>query len=175
MGLGKGEYLSGQYPPFPAAAPQAAWSALSLQSHTCLALYFLGSARLFCILKATVSLWPYYPLRNYFSGLPYQMVSGVSFLFFWWHYFFVIVHRLSLVAANGATLHCSVRASHRNGVFWGALAVGTWASVVPARELSSCGTQASCSMAHLPGAGIGPVSPALARGFLATVPPEKSY
>ena len=148
MGLGKGGYLSGQYPPFPAAAPQAAWSALSLQSHTCLALYFLGSARLLCILKATVSLGPYYPLLELFQWASYQMVSGVSFIFLVALFLCYCAQAFSSCCKWGAALRCGVRASHCNGIsFWGALAVGMWASVVPARELSSCGTQASCSMA----------------------------
>ena len=47
------------------------------------------------------------------------------------------------------------------------------ASVVAAWALSSCGTQAWMfhSMWSLPGPGIEPVSPALAGGFLFTVPP----
>ena len=44
------------------------------------------------------------------------------------------------------------------------------------RRLSSCGARASllCGMWDLPGPGLEPVSPALAGGFLTTVPPEKS-
>ena len=44
------------------------------------------------------------------------------------------------------------------------------------RRLSSCGAQALLlsGMWDLPGPGIEPVSPALAGGFLATVPPGKS-
>ena len=44
------------------------------------------------------------------------------------------------------------------------------------RRLSSCGTrvQLLCGMWDLPGPGIKPVSPALAGGFLTTVPPGKS-
>ena len=69
-----------------------------------------------------------------------------------------------------------------------AWALGTRASVVVARGLSSCGSQAlehrisSCgarvyllrSMWDLPGPGIEPVSPVLADGFLTTAPPGKS-
>ena len=45
-----------------------------------------------------------------------------------------------------------------------------------ARELSSCGTRAQLlrGMWDLPGPGIESVSPALAGGFLTTVPPGKS-
>ena len=69
----------------------------------------------------------------------------------------------------------------------GAQALGARASVVVARRLSSCGSWAlerrlsSCSaqalllrgMWNLPGPGLEPVSPALADGFLTTVPPGK--
>ena len=69
----------------------------------------------------------------------------------------------------------------------GARALGTRASVVVARRLSSCGLRAlecrlsSCgaraqllrSMWDLPRPGLEPVSPALAGGFLTTVPPGK--
>ena len=62
-----------------------------------------------------------------------------------------------------------------------------WDSVVVARGLSSCGSRAlesrlsSCGtgaqllygMWDLPGPGLEPVSPALAGGFLITVPPGK--
>ena len=70
----------------------------------------------------------------------------------------------------------------------GAWALGTWASVVVARRLSSCGSWAlehrlsSCGARALllrgmwdpPKPGLEPVSPALASGFLTTVPPGKS-
>ena len=89
----------------------------------------------------------------------------------------------------GATLHCGAWASH-----WGgfsccrAWALGTWASLVVAHGLSSCGSRAlehrlsSCGAQaqllrgiwDLPGPGLEPVSPALAGGFLTTVPPGKS-
>ena len=68
-----------------------------------------------------------------------------------------------------------------------ARALHVWASVVVARELSSCGSRAlerrlsSCGawaqllrgMWDLPGPGLEPVSPALAGRFLTTVPPGK--
>ena len=82
----------------------------------------------------------------------------------------------------------------------GARALGAWASVVVPCGLSSCGSQALehklsscgswalecrlsscgtrasllCGMWDLPRPGLKPVSPALAGGFLATVPPRKS-
>ena len=49
----------------------------------------------------------------------------------------------SLVAAKGATLRCSVRASHCGGLSCcRAQALGAWASVVVACRLSSCGARA---------------------------------
>ena len=82
-----------------------------------------------------------------------------------------------------------MRASHYGGVSCcGARALGAQASVVVAHGLSSRGSQAlerrlsSCGarayllrgMWDLPVPGIEPVSPALAGGFLTTVPPGKS-
>ena len=89
----------------------------------------------------------------------------------------------------GATLCCGARASHCGGfACCGARAVGARTSVVVAcglcncgswaleRRLSSCGAPALllCGMWDLPGPGIEPVSPALAGGFLTTLPPGKS-
>ena len=73
-------------------------------------------------------------------------------------------------------------------LLFGAGALGVQASVVVAHGLSSCGSrtvecrlsscgawaQLLCGIWDLPGAGIEPVSPALAGGFLTTVPPGKS-
>ena len=66
----------------------------------------------------------------------------------------------------------------------GARALGAQASAVAARGLSSCGSWAlehrlsSCSaragMWDLSGPGIEPISPAVAGGFLTTVPPGKA-
>ena len=52
---------------------------------------------------------------------------------------------------------------------------GTWASVVAAHRLSSCGARAQLlrGMWDLPRPGLKPVSPALAGGFLTIVPPGK--
>ena len=88
----------------------------------------------------------------------------------------------------GATLRCSARASHCSGFSCcGARALGARGSVVVAHGLSSCGSQALecrlsscgarasllCGMWDLPGPGLEPVSPALAGGFLTTVPQGK--
>ena len=89
----------------------------------------------------------------------------------------------------GATLHCGAQASHCSGFSCcRACALGTWASVVVVRGLSSCGSQAPehrlsscgaraellCGIWDLPGPGLEPMSPALAGGFLTTTPPGKS-
>ena len=89
----------------------------------------------------------------------------------------------------GATLHCGAQASHCGGFSCcGAWSLGARASVVVVHGLSSCGSRAlerrlsSCgtrdqlprSIQDLPRPGIKPVSPALAGGFLTTVPPGKS-
>ena len=85
----------------------------------------------------------------------------------------------------GATLHCGAGATHCSGFSrCGAWALGTQASVVMARGLSSCDLQAlerrlsSCGaralllrgMWDLPGPGLEPVSPASAGRFSTTVP-----
>ena len=59
---------------------------------------------------------------------------------------------------------------------WGAQTLGTWASVVEAHGLSSYGAwaQSPRSMCNLPEPGIKPMSPALADGFLSSIPPEES-
>ena len=90
----------------------------------------------------------------------------------------------------GATPRCGARASHRGGFSrCGAQALGSRASVVVARGLSSCGLRAlehslsSCGaqalllrgMWDLPRPGIEPMSPALAGRFLTTAPPGKSH
>ena len=89
----------------------------------------------------------------------------------------------------GATLPCSMQASHCSGIsHCGAQALGMWASVVVAHGLSSCGSWAperrlsSCGaraqllhgMWDLAGPGLEPVSPALAGGCPTTAPPGKS-
>ena len=83
-------------------------------------------------------------------------------------------------------LRCGMPASHCGG--FSCCGARAWPSVVVARGLSSCGSQAleqslsNCgawasllhSMWDLPGPGLEPVSPALAGGFLTTAPPGKS-
>ena len=87
-----------------------------------------------------------------------------------------------------ATLCCGAQASRCGGFSCcGARALGSWASVVVAHGLSSCGSQALecrlsscgalaellCGMWGLLGPGIEPVSPALAGRFPTTAPPGK--
>ena len=81
----------------------------------------------------------------------------------------------------GAALRCGARASHCGGFsLWstGPRHMGFSSCGLQALEhrLSSCGTWAQLlrGMWDLPGAGLEPVSPALARGFLTTAPPGKS-
>ena len=92
-----------------------------------------------------------------------------------WVFIAVCVFSLQLRRA-GTTLRCGEWASHCGGFSCcGAWALGAWASVVVARGLSSCGTRAQLlrDMWNLPGPGLEPMSPALAGGFLTTVPPGK--
>ena len=77
----------------------------------------------------------------------------------------------------GATLRCVAQAPHCGGFSCcGAWAPGARASVVVARGLSSCGTQAQLlrGMWDPPGPGLEPMSPALAGGLSTTAPPGKS-
>ena len=83
----------------------------------------------------------------------------------------------SLVAASGG--HSSLKCARFSlGGFFccRARALGTRASGVVVLGLSSCGTRAELllGMWELPGPGLEPVSPALAGGFLTTVPPGTS-
>ena len=80
----------------------------------------------------------------------------------------------------GATPCYGAKASHRGGFSCcSAWAVGYWDSVAAVRRLSGRGAWAyglSCSSACgiLPDQGSNPMFPALASGFLSTVPPQKS-
>ena len=66
------------------------------------------------------------------------------FIYFWLLWVFVVAPGLSLVAASGDySSFCVTRASHCGGFSCcGAWALGLRASVVVARELSSCGSRA---------------------------------
>ena len=103
-------------------------------------------------------------------------LSTAGFYFFHkFIYFFGCVGSLLLrvgflqLRRAGTTLCCGARASHCGGFSCcGAQALGTRASVVVARGLSSCGAQAQLlrGMWDLPGPGLEPVFPALGRWIL---------
>ena len=128
------------------------------------------------------------------KGLPLKLMTSHSFLKIIYLFFvcwvFVAVCGLSLIVVSGgrSSLQCT-GFSLRALSCCAAWALGTRTSVVAARGLCSCGSQAlelagssSCgaqalvarSMWNLPGPGIEPVSAALAGGVLSTVPPGKS-
>ena len=90
------------------------------------------------------SLW-----KRKFSLLSKEKVLDFFFfnifyiIYFWLCWVFIAAHGLSLVWTVGATLHCSVRASHHGGFScYRTWALGMWSSVVVARRLSSCGSWA---------------------------------
>ena len=86
----------------------------------------------------------------------------------WLCWVFVAARRLSLVAVSGGTLRCGVWASYCSGFScYRPRALGTRASVVVVRWLSSCAERALLlrGMWDLPGPGLEPVSPALPGGF----------
>ena len=120
--------------------------------------------------------------------------SGVFFLrfiYFWLHWVFVAVHRLSLVAASGGYFLVAVLGLLIAVAFLVA-EHGLWdsqASAAAAHELSGCGSRAlehrpgSCgahprllrSMWFLPWSGLKPMCPALAGGlFTAELPGKPS-
>ena len=117
------------------------------------------------------------------------MLFRSLFIYFWLLWVFVAAHGLSLVAASGGYSFVAVRGIliAVASLCCGARALGMRASVVVARGLSSCGSRALerrlsscgtwalllCGMWDLPRLGLEPVSPALAGGFLTTVPPRK--
>ena len=109
-------------------------------------------------------------------------------IYFWLHWVFATACGSLQLRRAGATPHCSVQASHCSGLSCcRARALGVRASVVVARGLSSCGSQAlecrpsSCgaraqllrSMWDPPGPGLKPMSPALAGRLSTTAPPGK--
>ena len=105
------------------------------------------------------------------SFLLNQYIFKFIYLFiFWLCWVFVAVHGLSLVAASGgySSLWCVAFSLQ-----W-LLLLRSPGSRRPA--FGSCGAQAQLlrSMWDLPGLGLKCVSPALAGGFLTTVPPGKS-
>ena len=92
-----------------------------------------------------------------------------SFIYLWLHWVFIAARGLSLVAASGgySSLSCA-----GFSLRWLLLVQSTGSSRT---GFSSCCSWALllCGMWDLPGPGIEPVFPALAGGFLTTVPPGK--
>ena len=112
------------------------------------------------------------------------------YFYFWLCQVFLAGCGLSLVAASGGyfSLWCAGFSLQWLLLLWSTGSRCTCSVVVACRlsscgpqalecRLSSCGAQAQllCSMWDLPRPGIEPMSPALAGGFLTTVPPGKSW
>ena len=102
-------------------------------------------------------------------------------IYFWLHWVFVAVRGRSLVVASrGYSLLWCAGFSLWWLLLWstGSRRAGfsSCGSRALEHRLSSCGTRAQLlhGMWDLPGPGLEPVSPALARRFLTTVPPGKS-
>ena len=100
---------------------------------------------------------------------------------FWLHWVFIAVHGLSLVAVSRgySPLQYTGFSLRRLLLLWsiGSTCAGfsSCGSRALERRLSSCGPRAQLlrGMQGLPRPGLEPVSPALAGGFLTTVPPGK--
>ena len=120
-------------------------------------------------------------LQKNIGEYPFFFFKFTLFIYFWLHWVFVAVRRLSLVVASGgySLLQCAgfslqwllllrSTGSRREGFS----SFGAWALE---RRLSSCSARAQLlySMWDLPGSGLEPMSPALAGGFLTTAPPGK--
>ena len=94
----------------------------------------------------------------------------LRFIFWLLFWVFVAAHGLSLVAVSGgySSLQCA-----GSSLQWFLLLQSTGSRL---SGFSSCGARASLlhGMWDLPGPGLEPVSPALAGGFLTTVPAGKS-
>ena len=101
------------------------------------------------------------------SSQPWHFFSGSVFIYFF--IFLNCFYNCCLFLAV-LDLSCSARASHYSGFSLQSMVEPrlVLGSVVVAHGLSCYGTW------DLPGPGIEPVSPALAGGFLSTVPPGKS-
>ena len=106
------------------------------------------------------------------------------FIYLWLCWVFVAAHVLSLVAASGgySSTWCMDFSLWCLLLLWstGSRHTGfssSCGSRALEHRLSSCGTWAQLlhGMWDLPGPGLEPVSPALAGGFLTTVPPGKSH
>ena len=137
-------------------------------------------------------------ILKYFHTLPPQKSQFICFSFsclcffkkfylfihlfiFWLSWVFVAARRLSLVVVSRgySSLRCTGFSLRWLLLLWstgskraGFSSCGSWALE---RRLSSCGARAQLlrGMWDLAGPGLDPVSPALAGGFLTTVPPGK--
>ena len=93
--------------------------------------------------------WDIYIYSNFPPFL--FLIFFKKFIYFWLHWIFVAVHGLLIAVA-------SLVAERRLYGDWASVVGSSWASL-------------PCSMWNLPGPGIEPMSPALAGGFSATMPP----
>ena len=86
---------------------------------------------------------------------------------------FIAVRGLLIAVAS----RCGARALGARASVVAARGLGSFRSWAVERRFSSCGARASLlrGMWDLPGPGLEPMSPALAGGFLTTVPPGKPY
>ena len=131
------------------AHPARRLSLWTLVSLLCYTVRFHCICKKMCRINSSISsLWPFPMFSFQILLLTFLDVSlGMSVYFshslFFWGGVFVAKHGLSLVAVIGATLRCSAQASHCSGFSCcKAQALGTWASVIVARELSSCSSWA---------------------------------
>ena len=116
-------------------------------------------------------------LQFLFSGCLFVCLFVCLFIYLWLLWVFVAACRLSLVMASRGYSSLQLQASHCGGFSCcGAWSLGAWASVVAAHGLSSCGPRSQLlrGMWDLPRAGLEPVSPTLAGGFLTIGPSGKS-
>ena len=146
-----------------------------------------------CLTMACKTFFPNTPLRKYINLTMSKDYFFMFYLFIFYKFIYLFLATLGLCCCTQAFSSCSKRGLLFLAVCGllcsgfsccGARAPGTRASVVAARGLSSCGSQALecrlsscgsraqllCSMWDLPGPGLEPVSPALEGGFLTTAP-----
>ena len=117
-----------------------------------------------------------------------QLVSGILWVFFFLRFIYLFMSvgldccdLFCSWGEQGMPFHCGAQAAHAVASFVAKYKLpGGWASVVlvcgPQSRLSCHGVRAELShgMWDLPRSGIEPASPALAGGFSATGPPERS-
>ena len=100
--------------------------------------------------------------------VPTKLTSHLFFFFFFnlgCTWVFVVAYGLSLVVMNGSCFCCSAHASHCSGFSC------CWLSSASGHAgFSSCGAWVAHVMWNHLGPGIEPMSPALAGGFLSTIP-----